>query len=560
MPARVYITWTRLILLCVIWTLASNHTQLVAQDRPETEFVTSPQLNGISFSEFRRMVLDGEEVVGRIVPSSYIVQVLEDAPQLLGQSSYARLKLNSCRISGPKTLLRLPDPSSTTDQHASDQQESETPEYLKRRNVTPRGYVSLQIEIRNTICEAGVYFPDVVFQKKIIVENSLFRTLVSFQGVVFQASTQFNHVHFGESSDFSGTLVLKDLTFDSCDFKGQGNFSRVNIGADASVIFKGDRLDAPLDFSESVVRGKLFFQGSERALHLVDKVYLNRVNKDQTDALGELVANNVEFHDSVYLDQSQWAKLDLAETQGGLHRPIRFDGFCDFRHGTFGVADFGGAEFNHGGDFSEAVFRTAINFERTKLRQPIRIAWRQIAGKLGRFEEQSSSNAPGPPANLSKEGYEELERNFRGLEDLYSENECRYERRTKMEGKGVEWAISGYWVRPKRTLLLIVLLLIVTSAINWWAFCGGWQAGWFWRAGSHETLLDILRVPSAVQLALYATALKTSPPIGFEANKPGRIVFWTEYAFFKATEVVLMVTISNTSPLLKQLIPYVVPG
>lgn len=537
-----------------------TRSPLVAQNRSQKELASSPKLDSISLSQFRRMVLDGEEVVGRVVPSSYLVQVLEDAPQLLKQSSFARIKLNSCRISGPKTLIRLPVPSTTPDQSAPDQQGSETREHLRRRNATQPVYVSLQIEIRNTTCEAGLYLTDAVLQKKFIVENSLFSSLVSFQGVVFQESTQFNHVRFAEYSDFSGSLMLKDLTFDSSEFKGQGNFSRVNIGPDARVVFKGDRLDAPLDFSESVVRGRLFFQGLERTLHLADKVYLNGVNKELTDAPGELAANNVEFHDSVYLDQSKWAKLDLSETQEGLHRPIRFDGFCDFRHGTFGVVDLGGAEFNHGGDFSEAVFRTAINFERTKLRQPIQIAWRQIAGKLGRFELESASKEPTYAAALSKEGYEELEKNFRGLEDLYGENECRYEKRTKWEGRGAEWAISGYWVRPKRTLLLIVLLLVVSSAINWWAFRGGWQAGWFWRAGSRETLLDIVRVPSAVQLALYATALKTSPPIGFEANKTGRIVFWAEYAFFKAIEVVLIVTISNTSPLLKQLIPYVVPG
>lgn len=558
MRAGVCITWTRLILLFLVGTLALSHTQLVAQNGPDKELATHPKLNHISFSQFRKLVRDGNEVASRLVPSSYILRVLEDAPVLLRESSYARLRLNTCRITvEPKMpMIRLRQPSHPTDQYTA-----ETCDHLTRRDLTAASYISLPVEIRNTTCEAAVYFTDVVLQKKLILENSEFSSLVSFQGAVFQESTQFNQVRFGEYSDFSGTLFLKDVTFDSCEFKSQGNFSKANIPPGASVIFKGDKLDAPLDFSESVVRGKLFFQGLERTLNLADKVYLNGVNKDLKDATGELAVKNVEFHESVYLDHSKWANLDFAETQDGMHRPIRFDGFCDFRHGTFHVADLGGAEFERGGDFSEAVFETAINFERTKLREPIRIEWQQIAEKLRHVEgKQPSSKAQGESGKLSKEGYEELERNFKRLEDLYSENECRYEKRTEWDGKCFSWAISGYWVRPKRSGLFIVLLFILFSITNWLAFRGGWQRGWFWRAGPRQTLLDILLVPSAVQLALYATALKTSPPNGFEANKPGRVLFWIEYLLFKVTELFLIITISNTSALLKQLIPYFMPG
>jgi hypothetical protein len=234
-----------------------------------------------------------------------------------------------------------------------------------------------------------------------------------------------------------------------------------------------------------------------------------------------------------------------------LHRPIRFDGFCDFREGIFGVVDLGGAEFDGGGDFSKAVFKSAINFERTKLRKPIRMAWDQIAGKLRRIERDQSSGKVQPDAGpLSKESYEELERNFKASDDLYSENECRYEKRRKLEGlsgwAGFEWAVSGYWVRPWRTVSWLVSLLLLSLVINRSAF----KSGWFWSNSGGDL------GNNAVQVSLRAAALKATLPDGFEANRRGRVHFLAEYLCLKVVEVFLVVTLSNGSALLKQLLPY----
>jgi hypothetical protein len=489
---------------------------------------------------FLKLVLDGQEVTGRLVQSSYIQKVLEDSTVLRKQWPHARLKLTSCRVIGPPLILRR---HSLTSDHV----DAETQAHLKEREIAEPYYVAVPIEISQTNFDADLDLGNVVVQNQFFIKGSDFGSLASFQGTVFQGSTLFDQVGFGESSDFSGALFLKAATFRNCEFKGQANFSRSKIGPDGKFIFTGEKLDVPLDFSESRILGKLSLQGFERTFHLTDKLYLNGVNRNESDVAGELRVKNAEFHDSFYLDRGRWAKLDFAETQEGLHRPIRFDGFCDFREGIFGVVDLGGAEFEGGGDFSKAVIRTAINFERTKLKKPIRITWDQIAGKLQRVQRDQSFGKDQPDTVvLSKESYEELERNFKASDDLYSENECLYEKRRKLEGPGFEWAISGYWVRPWRTVGWLIVLVVITFIINWNAFRRGWFGSRFGGDLSNN----------AVQVSLRAAALKATLPNGFWADRRGRILFLTEYVCLKLVEVFVVVTFSNASPLLKQLLPY----
>jgi uncharacterized protein YjbI with pentapeptide repeats len=539
MRAGVCIAWTRLILLFLGWTLAAGHTQLVAQNRPDKELATYAKLNRISFSRFRSLVLDGKEVIGWRVPASHILRVLEDSP--LNQSSRARLQLKGCRI--VDEAVRLLGPLRRVEQYPKD-----LSDHLKGRGLTQAVYITLPIQIVDSVFEKDFDLTGVVLESEVTLEDVGFNGSAYFQGAAFLKRAIFKRVHFGEISDFSGVFFLASMTFNNCEFKRQANFSTANVRRDARIYFTGEKLDVPLDFSGSINLGSLTFEGKERTLQIGDKVYMNGINGDPSAPAGELHMKNVELSNSLYLDQSRWATLDFAEAENGSHRPIRFGGFCDFRNGIFGTANFAGAEFEKGGDFSGAEFTTLLSFERTKLREPIRLDWKQIREKLGRVNEK------GQTEKLSKESYVELETNFKRLEDLYGENESRYERRTIWEGKRFWWAVSGYSVRPGRTVGWIGAFLLMFSVINWFAFRGSW----FPPASKRDRLLD--RMANAVRLALRAAAPKPKVPERFSPNKRGKALFYFEYGWFKFLEVVAVITFSNTSPLLKEIIPYFFPG
>src|SRR5437016_4155155 len=159
MFARNGATGLRLGLLLLGWTLAFSHHQVVAQSRAK-DLVTRARRNRVSFAQFRRMVLNGREVTRRFVPSSYLLRVLEEAPLLLKQSSFARLRLNSCHIAGPRIRLRQPV-------QMAGQYTTQIQEHLSERELPSAIYVDFPIEIRNTTCDADLYFTDVVFQKGI---------------------------------------------------------------------------------------------------------------------------------------------------------------------------------------------------------------------------------------------------------------------------------------------------------------------------------------------------------------------------------------------------------
>jgi len=67
--------WRTLLAALVIFTVDAANLQAASTDNTSA-------YRPISRGEFRNMVLAGKEITGRIVPSSYITNVFEDADNL----------------------------------------------------------------------------------------------------------------------------------------------------------------------------------------------------------------------------------------------------------------------------------------------------------------------------------------------------------------------------------------------------------------------------------------------------------------------------------------------
>jgi hypothetical protein len=473
-------------------------------------------LEPITLPEFRELVLRGEIIRGRLIPSGLILKAFEEAQQWIDESPKTRLRLDSCKVAGEAVRMKGPV-------FAAERQDGDVREHFKTRMQA--FHLGMIFGMSNTEVDAEFILNNVNLPDRIILNNVIFSKRISFQGAVFPRLATFTltKVRFKDSLDFSGALILGSLTFNDCQFNNPAYFFSLKLGKEANLNFTEGSFDAPLDFSESIVLGHMALEGIEKPMKLKSKVYLNRINKNWEEVAGELNVKNVEFHDSLYLDEGKWASVNFSEKQDGLHHPNRFSGFCDFRQGLFGAVDLTGAEFEKGGDFSNAVFLKAVSIEGIKLREPLRISWTQLEGKIRPVEDSQAAVAQ----RLSKQSYEEMERNFKRLDDLYSENECRLEKRTVWEGKGFQWALCGYWVRPVNTMVWLALALLFFWFVNFQAF----RKRCFWHVGQRDTWYDFL--PSSFQLAVSSAALKAKLPAGYGANKWARAIFWGEFVCIK---------------------------
>jgi len=490
----------------------------------------TPAYRPISFAEFQRMVWAGREIRGRLVPAKYIVYVLEHADEnLLERSPNARLRLTSSKVTG-----------------GTIQPEKPTREIEDK----PAVYFALPIEISDTDFDAKLYLDRVVVEKPITLDNVDFRQSVSFQGAAFREQVGLTRTRFRGVTNFSYVFLEETgLSFIDCEFDFQANFANLTIRSGSALYIGGDHVAVPLDFSGSQISGTLTLEGLERTLRVDGAVYLNGVNNKSGVPVGTLSVKDILIHDNVYMDRSRWAQLDLAGSEGGRHRPIRFLGFYDLREGLFDTVDLSGAEFDGGGDFSGSEFRTTISFERTTLRQPVRMTWGQLGGKLP---------VP-PPANTSQgrakrelilASYQELERNFEKLDDVASLNKCHYDRRWKLEGINIPWLISGYWVVWWRPLPWVLGSLLAFYCINRWKY-----RQWF---GLKKSAAGGSFIPEPWALTIQAT-FRFVLPKEYWGTANGQRLYLLESLWLKIILGVFIFTLKNTSPLLKELLPYLLP-
>lgn len=504
-----------------------------------------PAYRPISLSEFQELVLAGKEVKGRLVPPDYITYVLESGEDLLRRSPDASLRLNSSKVTDGTIQPKRP----TREIQAYAEEIRKHLGDGKNKTVV---YLALPIEIYDTEFDAKLYLDGKVIEKLITLDNVDFRQSVYFMGAAFKEPLVLNRIRFRGVTDFSNAFLEETaLSFRDCAFEFQANFADLTIGGGSTLYIGGDHISAPLDFSGSRISGALTLEGLEQTLQVDHAVYLNGVNGGPGVPVGKLSLKDIVFRDNVYMDQSKWAQLDLAESEDGRHRPIRFLEFYDLRQGLFDTVDLSGAEFDRGGDFSGSVFRTAISFERTILRQPVRIKWGQLRKKLMTVTRSENTSDWRAGSRLSLPSYEELERNFKELGDIDSQNDCNFDKRWKYEGINIPLLISGYWVVWWVPLLWVLGSLLTFFYINRKKF----DQQWF---GLRKSATATHIIPEPWALTLQA-AVGLLLPSKYWGTAQGQRLYLIESLWLKFFVGVFIFTLKNASPLLRELLPYLVP-
>ena len=504
-----------------------------------------PAYRPISLSEFQELVLAGKEVSGRSIPPDYITYVLENADEnLLRRFPDASLRLNSSKVTDGTIQPKRPTREIQT-------YAEEMRKHLGDGKSKTAVYLALPIEISDTEFEAKLYLDGVLIEKPITLDGVDFRQSVYFRGALFREQLALKRTRFRGVTDFSHAFLEETaLSFTDCAFEFQANFADLTILAGSRLYIGGDHILGSLDFSGSRISGALTLEGRERTLQVDRVVYLNGVNGGPGVPVGKLSLKDIVFHDNVYLDQSKWAQLDLAESENGRHRPIRFLEFCDLRQGLFDTVDLSGAEFDRGGDFSGSVFQTIISFERTTLRQPVRITWGQLRSRLMTVTRSENSPDTRAGSKLSLASYEELERNFKELGDIDSQNECNFDKRWTYEGINISLLISGYWVVWWVPLLWVLGSLLTFYCINRTKF-----DQWF---GLRKSAKARQVIPDPWALTLQAT-FGLLLPTKYWGTVQGQRLYLFESLWLKFFVGVFIFTLKNTSPLLRELLPYLVP-
>jgi hypothetical protein len=236
---------------------------------------------------------------------------------------------------------------------------------------------------------------------------------------------------------------------------------------------------------------------------------------------------------------------------------------ADFREVEFNAyTDFSEAKFSNSVDYSRASFDAEVNFyrtefptinrtadqasrsgialEETSLSRPLNLEWGQVDGKF----------------NTSQiETFRRLENAFKQMGYLEGQNAAMYQRKLMegIESKGwpkfanqLERFYWGYGVHPLR---LIVWILIVYSlfTVVYWTQTKSLAAG---QGRWHEEL-DRLRFSLIF-------SLRTSWKVGYGYQNARSSIFktltLTQSILFKVMLLCLIKVLSNTSPLLNELI------
>ena len=145
--------------------------------------------------------------------------------------------------------------------------------------------------------------------------------------------------------------------------------------------------------------------------------------------------------------------------------------------------------------------------------------------------------------------YLTLLESFRRSGDLDSENECFYAWKEWFHPNRFWKFLWGYGVRPLHTLvcLTVVFVAIVISNAD------------LLQRRSPGTFSTSERWWQASRVA-FETSGVTLPPLKYAAGIRWKVLLIVEWLVLKTLQVFFLVACSNTSPVLKELVPKLLPG
>lgn len=294
----------------------------------------------------------------------------------------------------------------------------------------------------------------------------------SFQGVVFEGYASFQGAQLSGNADFRATSFNEDLNIEFAQFKGDAVFIGTCISGDAtffhsrfgSVNFKDATLKGEIQFSEAVF-GPAAFQRA----HLAGR----------SSWRGSSFQGVACFDEALFLDRASFASASFMESVSFASARFQEEALFD------------GAVFLKTADYSATSFQKELSLAGASINR-MRLSKAQIAGQISLHNAEFNRLEARWPVlcnHLSYDGeaYLSLARNYRNLEWFEDADDCYYHyRRASQAGKsftiqeeetkrinwsklldGLAWISCGYGVRPRYTVFLSCLFILLFAFLYW---------------------------------------------------------------------------------------------
>ena len=423
------------------------------------------------------------------------------------------------------------------------------------RNTSFQGDTSFMAKFKK-----DVEFSDSNFLGKVFFMGAAFQDLASFSNIAFHGWVSFSLAKFKRNASFSDCIFHKDVYFNDVNFKESlSNF----------MIKKGR-----LDFICVNFEGRAYFENT--------KIYKLRFSpqKWSVEAEGQGVVLRIPGSPATFEKRAVFKKLQC------FHANFSEAEFRDY-------VDFSGARFINSANFGNTTFEGEVNFFRTefpllslltsksyKASQNNTDIW-DILGEAGqndvglilddvRFQKTFNLNWEQIKGKINTERTETwrvLEEAFKNSGNLKGQNEAMYQRRLleakesrERSGICLMWKkfanaffcwFWGYGVRPLRLLGWVVILYLVMTSIYWTQTkpLSEYRSR---RLGQWERLKFA-----------FGFSIHTSWRFGYGYMHSRTLLFKFLTLFhaiiFKIMLVLLVISFSNISPLLREIFGKLLP-
>jgi len=302
--------------------------------------------------------------------------------------------------------------------------------------------------------------------------NAKFLAEASFQGAMFAGYASFQGALISGNADFRATSFYEDLNIEFAQFQGDAVFIGTSISGDATffrsrfadVSFKEATIQREVQFAEAVF-GLASFQGAQFG--------------GRSSWRGASFEGEANFDGALFLDWADFSQASflasISFASAHFHEKVHFDR----------------TEFTTTADFPATIFHKDISLAGASINK-MRFSNTQIAGRISLHNAEFNRLEARWPVlcnhlNYDGEAYLSLARNYRNLEWFEDADDCYYHyRRASQAGKsifvqegnarkinwsklsdGLAWVSCGYGVRPRYTVFLSCLFILLFAFLYW---------------------------------------------------------------------------------------------
>ncbi len=358
----------------------------------------------------------------------------------------------------------------------------------------------------NALFDCPAFFSSARFSKLCTnFQEAEFLDEADFTQAKFAGTASFRMTSFGKSSSFWKTSFLADANFQGAKFAGYASFQSAALSGNAD--FRGANFNEELNMEFASFKGNAVFLGSYMAkeanffqAEFLDVNFTDAILGDNAifseAKFGRGLFTGSHFQGHALFSQS-WFKgkaiFEQAVFAGEAQfSEVSFFELADFRSVRFCKgAFFKGTQFTGTVNFAGSYFQEGLDLPNAKV-QVMRLFDAVFAGQIDLHNADFARLEVRWPTlrhHLAYDGaaYLSLAKNFRNLEWFEDADDCYYHYRRMSQSEktlvfrekmlikinwsklldGIAWISCGYGVRPRYTVFLSVVLILLFALLYW---------------------------------------------------------------------------------------------